>query len=151
WPGHEDPSYLPSRADDACEGAPAWTAELTEADLERALRSAGFRGDLRAVRVAARNESGRVARLRLEGMKPDQISGQDLRVAVGRTLGWQHIKSAAFELRQKSSVYRFAGRGSGHGVGLCVIGSAKLAERGVGADAILARYFPGLAVGAPVA
>src|SRR3982751_2362080 len=25
WPGAEDPPYLPSKADDACEGAPAWT------------------------------------------------------------------------------------------------------------------------------
>src|SRR6185436_12968460 len=35
---------------------------------------------------------------------------------------------------------------SGHGVGLCVIGSAKLAERGANAASILARYFPGLEI-----
>src|SRR5205823_9791564 len=52
----------------------------------------------------------------------------------------------AFELHKKDGVYRFNGHGSGHGVGLCVIGSAKLAERGVNADAILARYFPGLEI-----
>ncbi len=33
--------------DDACQGAPAWTAELHEADLQRALRAFGFRGELR--------------------------------------------------------------------------------------------------------
>jgi SpoIID/LytB domain protein len=147
WPGHEDPSYLPSKEDDACDGAPAWTTELYEADLLRALRASGFRGEaLRDVRIASRNGSGRVARLRLDGLKPDQISGQDLRVAVGRTLGWQHIKSTAFDLRKKDGSYRFSGRGSGHGVGLCVIGSARLAERGATAEAILARYFPGLDV-----
>src|SRR5262249_40804181 len=37
--------------------------------------------------------------------------------------------------------------GSGHGVGLCVIGSARLAEQGSSAGAILARYFPGLPIG----
>jgi stage II sporulation protein D len=149
WPGHEDPPYLPSKADDACDGAPAWTAELHERDLLRALRSAGFRGDtLKDVTIASRNTSGRVATLKLVGLRPDRISGQDLRMAVGRTLGWQHIKSTAFDVRRKDEVYRFSGRGSGHGVGLCVIGSARLAERGVGAEGILRRYFPGLEVSA---
>src|SRR5207237_9136680 len=41
--------------------------------------------------------------------------------------------------------------GSGHGVGMCVIGSARLAERGVSAEAILARYYPGLKISASTA
>ena len=148
WPGADDPPFLPSQEDDACEGAPAWTAEIAVADLGRSLRAAGFTGDrLRAMRVATRNRSGRVARLKLEGLRPDEISGQDLRVAVGRTLGWQHIKSTSFELERRGDAYRFSGHGSGHGVGMCVIGSARLAERtGVTAESILARYFPGLQV-----
>ena len=152
WPGAEDPSYLPSKDDDACQGAPAWTAELQQSDLQRALRASGFRGELGEMKIASRNASGRVARLKLEGMKPDQISGQDLRMAVGRTLGWQHVKSTSFELRKKDGSYRLNGHGSGHGVGMCVIGSARLAERGIGAEEILARYFPGLEIsgGAPL-
>ncbi len=147
WPGADDPPFLPSRGDDACEGAPAWTASFSEDDLFRALRAGGFRGDrLRDVRIASRNASGRVSQLKLDGLRPDVISGQDLRVVVGRTLGWQHIKSTAFELRKQGEAYRFSGHGSGHGVGMCVIGSAKLAERGITADAILARYFPGLEI-----
>src|SRR6185295_3358687 len=126
WPGHEDPPYLPSRDDDACGGAPAWVAQLQEDDLLRALRAGGFRGE----------------RLRVDGLQPDQISGQDLRVVVGRTLGWQHIKSTVFDLRKQGDAYRFSGHGSGHGVGMCVIGSARLAEAGRDADYILGRYFP---------
>src|SRR5207237_9957281 len=90
WPGADDPPYLPSVVDDACGGAPAWDAELGEFDLLRAFRAAGFRGNrLRQMRIASRNNSGRVARLSLEGLMPSAISGQDLRVVVGRTLGWQ--------------------------------------------------------------
>ena len=146
WPGAEDPPFLPSREDDACQGAPAWAAEIQRSDLARALRASGFRGELRELTIAAHNGSGRVARLKLEGLKPDEISGQDLRVAVGRTLGWQHIKSTAFDLRKQGEFYRFTGRGSGHGVGLCVIGSARLAEQGTTAEEILSRYFPGLEI-----
>ena len=147
WPGAEDPPFLPTQVDDACEGMPAWSAEIDVADLSRALDAAGFRGRrLENVQVVAHTASGRVARLELRGLTPPEISGQDLRVAVGRTLGWQFIKSTAFEIRRQGHAYRFTGHGSGHGVGLCVIGSARLAERGASAEAILARYFPGLAI-----
>jgi SpoIID/LytB domain protein len=147
WPGHEDPSYLPARDDDACDGAPAWAAELRASDLLKALRAGGFRGErLRDLRITARNVSGRVSRLALDGLKPDVISGADLRTVVGRTLGWQHIKSAAFTVRKEGDAFHFSGHGSGHGVGLCVIGSVRLAERGTDADQILARYYPGLEI-----
>jgi SpoIID/LytB domain protein len=152
WPGADDPPYLPSQPDDGCGGAPMWSAELSAGDLLRALRAAGFTGArLRDVRVASRNTSGRVARLHLDGLKPDMISGQDLRVVVGRTLGWQFIKSTAFALERKGDGYRFEGHGSGHGVGMCVIGSMRLAVAGQSADEILHRYYPGLAIGTPFA
>jgi hypothetical protein len=67
-------------------------------------------------------------------------------VAVGRTLGWQHLKSTLFDLRRQDGTYRFAGHGSGHGVGLCVIGSVNLAARGATAASILGRYFPGTTI-----
>ncbi len=145
WPGAEDPPYLPSQPDDACGGGPVWTAELKATDLLRALQAAGFRGGrVRNVTIAGRDVSGRVARLRLDGLTPTTISGQDLRVAVGRVLGWQQIKSTAFDLMRRGELYRFSGHGYGHGVGMCVIGSARLAAGGQNADAILTRYFPGL-------
>jgi SpoIID/LytB domain protein len=151
WPGASDPDYLPSRDDDACDGMPVWADELSTADLMRSLEAAGFSGDtIRDLRVLSRNESGRVARLRLDGLSPGQISGQDLRVVVGRTLGWQHIKSTTFDVRRTAAGYLFSGRGSGHGVGLCVIGSARLGARGQSASEILARYFPGATI-APLA
>jgi stage II sporulation protein D len=147
WPGAQDPPFLPSKPDAACGGAPLWTAELADSDLLHALQAAGFRGDrLRDLRIVAHDKSGRVARLSLGGLTPNEISGQDLRVAVGRTLGWQYIKSTAFELKRMRAAYRFAGHGSGHGVGLCVIGSAHLAVEGKTADEILGRYFPGLEI-----
>ena len=150
WPGAADPSFLPSRADDACGGAPAWTAEIAASDLRRALEAAGFRGGLRDVRIASRHGSGRVAQLALDGLTPPEISGQDLRMAVGGTLGWQHIKSTAFDLRRVGNAYRFTGHGSGHGVGMCVIGSGRLALQGRSATEILERYFPGLSIGTAV-
>src|SRR5437667_438611 len=85
----------------------------------------------------------------LRGGVPADVSGQDLRVVVGRTLGWQHIMSAAFEVRRVGNRYQFTGHGAGHGVGLCVIGSVGLAAAGKDAADILDRYFPGLEIGSP--
>jgi SpoIID/LytB domain protein len=147
WPGAPDPSYLPIQDDDGCGGFPAWTAELASADLDRALHQGGFTGTLRDLRVLARNDSGRVSRLALDGMSPREISGQDLRMVVGRTLGFQQIQSTQFDLRRSGRAYRFTGRGSGHGVGMCVIGSMKLAAAGRTSTSILGRYFPGTRLG----
>jgi len=147
WPGSEDPPYLPSKDDDGCQGFPEWSTELSMADLQRALRAAGFTGVLRNVKIADRNESGRASRIEIEGMTPAEISGQDLRAAIGRTLGWQYLQSASFQLTRSGKAFRFTGHGNGHGVGLCVIGSAKLAEKGETARQILERYFPGTTIG----
>ncbi len=149
WSGAVDYPYEPSVHDDACEGEPGWASDVRVADIERALRVAGLRGDrLRDIRVLARNQSNRVSRVRVEGFTPPEMSGHEFRMAVGRVAGWQSIKSTAFDIRRTGSGYHFRGRGFGHGVGLCVIGAGNRAARGATADEILQFYFPGLTVGA---
>ena len=148
WPGADDPPYLPSQPDDGCGGGPLWTAELALSDLRRSFAAAGYTGSLKDVRVGSRDSSGRVATLRLDGLTPQEVSGQDLRAIVGRTLGWQYVRSAAFEMKRSGDIFRLDGRGSGHGVGMCVIGSARLAEAGRSAQAILTHYYPGVQIGA---
>jgi len=66
---------------------------------------------------------------------------------VGLQLGWQHVKSTLFDLERTPAGYRISGRGFGHGAGLCVLGAGHRAARGENTAAILAFYFPGLAVG----
>jgi SpoIID/LytB domain protein len=147
WPGADDPPYLPVQKDDGCDGEPRWMAEIDAGDLRRALRAAGYRGGtIRNLRVRERAKSGRVAVLEVSGMSPDTITGQTLRMAVGRTLGWQFLKSTEFDVHRSGRGYRFTGKGFGHGVGFCVIGSARRAERGATRDALLRQYFPGTTV-----
>jgi stage II sporulation protein D len=147
WPGSIDPPHLPSRDDDGCRGEPRWSADISASDLVRALRAAGYRGTtLRDVRVVRRSNSGRVTTLRLNGVTPEEISGQNLRMAVGRTLGWHLVKSTSFELSRTGQGYRFKGRGFGHGVGMCVIGATNRSASGWSRERLLKTYFPGLAV-----
>ncbi len=148
WPGAIDYAGAASVHDDADAGEPAWESEVRVRDVERALRSAGLRGDrLRDVRVLARNQSGRVSRVRVDGLTPSEISGHEFRTAVGRVAGFAAIKSTAFDVTRTSSGYHFRGRGFGHGVGLCVIGAGLRAARGSTADEILKFYYPGLTIG----
>ncbi|MFN7915297.1 MAG: SpoIID/LytB domain-containing protein [Vicinamibacterales bacterium] len=147
WRGARDASHLPSRPDDACGGEPAWQSDIAARDLLRVLQQAGFKGDaLRGLRVTRRTESGRTAWLALDGLTPSEISGENLRTLVGRTLGWQQLRSTLFDVTRTGAGYRFSGKGAGHGVGLCVLGAAARATRGADARAILRDYFPGLVV-----
>ena len=149
WPGAIDYAYEPSLEDEACAGEPGWSSEIKASDVERALRAAGLRGSrLRNLRILSRNKSDRVARIRAEGFTPPEINGHEFRMAIGRIVGWQALKSTAFDLERTRSGYQFRGRGYGHGVGLCVIGAGHRASRGATADQILRFYFPGLSIGA---
>jgi SpoIID/LytB domain protein len=143
WPRAQDQPFLTRHKDADCKRL-EWTTDVATTELLRALKAAGLRGDeIRDVRVARRSGSGRASTLRIEGLDPEEITGDDLRFAVGRTLGWQLIKSTAFDVKRTAIGYRFTGRGSGHGVGMCVIGSARMAAQGKSAAKILAEYFPG--------
>jgi len=140
WPGANYP-YLLSRPDDVCDEDPEWTVEFPMDEVRRVLRGVGFDGDrLRDIHVDARTSSGRVARLRLSGLQPDVIAGDQFRLAIGAT----KLRSTAFTVEKQGDRLRFTGRGFGHGVGMCVIGAGRRALRGETAAAILAQYYPGL-------
>ena len=140
WPGAEY-TYLVSRKDDVCEDDPAWTADFSLGDVQAALARVGFEGErLKDVDVDARTSSGRVARLHLSGLRPDVITGDQFRLAIGAV----RLRSTAFTVEKRGASLRFTGHGFGHGVGMCVIGAGRRATRGESARAILAQYYPGL-------
>ncbi|MBI2188541.1 MAG: SpoIID/LytB domain-containing protein [Acidobacteria bacterium] len=139
WPGLSYP-YLVAAPDDVHADDAPWMLELTIAHVQRSLERVGFDGRLRDVRVDERSASGRAARLQLPGLFPDVIAGDQFRAALGTTV----LRSTAFTIERRGSTLRFTGRGYGHGVGMCVIGAGRRAERGENAQAILARYYPGL-------
>jgi SpoIID/LytB domain protein len=144
WPGATD--YAPGDAQDACHDEPGWSRSIITADLERALRAAGLSGRLHGLSIVDRTPSGRAGRLRVDGFTPNTLSAHEFRMAVGRTLGWQLVRSTAFEVTKTAAGYQFDGVGYGHGVGLCVVGAGKRAARGETAATILKAYFRDLVV-----
>lgn len=95
-----------------------------------------------------RGTSGRIVRLKIRGTKREVIIGKELEIR--RTLSRSHLYSSAFvvdtgNIDENGIPGRFVltGAGWGHGVGLCQIGAAMMAEKGYDYRQILAHYYPG--------
>jgi stage II sporulation protein D len=152
WPDQAAP-YLPAQPDPYCVrdgNSPArnarWTTRLPVAQLEAALRSEPAMdpgGQLRRLAVLERDATGRVRRLEITGGVRHEVDGNHFRFLIGRRLGWEKLKSTAFEVRREGGDFLFEGRGFGHGVGLCQAGAARMAEAGFDYRRILAHYYPG--------
>ena len=97
-----------------------------------------------------RGPSGRIRLLRVEGSKATVVVGKELEIR--RWLSPSHLYSSAFIVRttrEPSGVparFTLYGAGWGHGVGLCQIGAAVMAEKGFSAEEILRHYFRGAAL-----
>ncbi len=134
-----DLPYLKAVPCGHCNDAPGarWTFTLDAAALGKAAR---LGGSVSAARVLERSASGRVAKVELTaGGKASVLNGADLR----QRLGYSRLPSLAFELTARHGGFTFAGRGQGHGAGLCQWGAAGMARGGKGYREILAHYYPG--------
>jgi SpoIID/LytB domain protein len=98
-------------------------------------------GTLTALVPVERGASGRIKYLRIEGTKHSEVIGKELEIR--RVLSPSHLRSSAFEVSWQNDRIRLKGRGWGHGVGLCQIGAAVMAEEGYSFREILAHYYPG--------
>ena len=134
--------YLRVVEDDVHDDDQPWTLEVTLSHVERALARVGFDGRLRDVKVDERTGSGRAGRIKVTGLRPDVITGDAFRLAIGA----RELRSTAFSVDRDGARLRFTGRGYGHGVGMCVIGAGRRARRGDDAEEILGLYYPGLRI-----
>jgi len=102
-------------------------------------------GVVTALEPLTRGPSGRIVRLRIRGQIKSLIVGKELEIR--RVLSRSHLYSSAFEVEQDGSKFVLKGKGWGHGVGLCQIGAAVMANRGIDYQEILRHYYPGAATG----
>ncbi|HWZ45671.1 MAG TPA: SpoIID/LytB domain-containing protein [Candidatus Saccharimonadales bacterium] len=152
WPDLRAP-YLPKHEDPYCvRGAPLpWKAQLDRDRLRKALRDQGLKvpDGWRQLEIVARAPSGRAQKLAFRGAAgaEQMISASALRFAIGRTFGWNEVRSDLYEIENTSGSVIFSGRGSGHGVGLCQAGAEEMAREGKSYREILAFYYPGAPLG----
>jgi peptidoglycan hydrolase-like amidase len=127
-----------------------WRVEYSQEELgELLLSRLGIDfGRIRELKPLERGESGRIIRLRIAGEKRTLVIGKELEIR--RALSRSHLYSSAFVARGElghlsdyPARFTLTGAGWGHGVGLCQIGAAVMADRGVGYEEILSHYFAG--------
>jgi stage II sporulation protein D len=118
-----------------------WRVELPVQLLEQSLRKQGILvGTIATVTPYLYSRAGRVDKIRILHSDGEVIlRGQDFRKAIGYNI----IPSTQFEIEAQGRTVVFAGRGSGHAVGLCQWGAKELADKGYRYDTILRYYFPG--------
>jgi len=92
-----------------------------------------------------RGPSARIYRLKITGERGSLIVGKELEIR--RALSRSHLYSSAFVVDREDGKFVLRGAGWGHGVGLCQIGAAVMAEQGKGYAEILKHYYPGTGVG----
>jgi stage II sporulation protein D len=149
WPNLAGRPYLRSHPDPFClrRDRDAWNAQVSLSSLTAIALREGWAlpPDVMAARVIQRTSSHRALRIQLSGRngKTSVISASALRFGIGRALGWNRVRSDAYELGVRNGALVFDGHGHGHGVGLCQAGATEMASEGKSAREILAFYFPG--------
>jgi len=126
-----------------------WRVTVSQPDLqELLLRKLGIEfGAIRKLEPVERAKSGRLVKLRIVAERETLVIGKELEIR--RALSPSHLYSSAFVVETSSNgsgvpeSFTLIGAGWGHGVGLCQIGAALMAERGYDFKQILAHYYRG--------
>jgi stage II sporulation protein D len=124
-----------------------WSIVKTREEIELLLEGNGHRiGELVDLLPLERGATGRLVRLRVVGTERSvTLRGLDIRWNLGTRENLFFIDPMVAG-SGANRAYRFTGRGWGHGVGLCQVGAAGLAEAGAGFREILLHYYPGITI-----
>jgi stage II sporulation protein D len=157
WGGDNRP-YLTSHADAGLDSDPhvTWDYRMSIDAASRALsvdaRMPGA-GRIEAIEIVARDDAGRAERVGVRttltgGAKGTVlpltvVRGEELRALLTRAFGARSIRSTWFTVRRDRDDLLFAGRGFGHGVGLCQAGALARLRAGARSDDVLRYYYPG--------
>jgi stage II sporulation protein D len=133
-------------SDDRSAAVYAWEVRKTGQELEDAVDKRVSVGTLKDLRVTRRGVSGRIVELAVVGSKGTTIvKGFDVRNLLDLRESLTVIELQRDPTGRITSAV-FAGKGWGHGVGLCQVGAYGMAMRGSDYKTILSHYYPGIAL-----
>jgi stage II sporulation protein D len=119
----------------------SWSLSATSKELLRFIQKQGSTAlSVKNVRIYSKDHSGRAVRLLFQTEKGNfKAEAKELR----KHLGIFEFKSTFLtKIEKDGDLYRFYGKGWGHGVGMCQEGAKKMAEKGLSYKKILNFYYP---------
>lgn len=134
-------------SDDRSATVHSWTVRLERGELESAVARRLAVGDLEDLRVVRRGVSGRIAELLVVGSVGEaRVRGFDVRKLLDLRENLTSMEVQRDAAGRLTGVV-CAGRGWGHGVGLCQVGAYGMAIRGKNYEEILSHYYQGTRLG----
>ena len=122
-----------------------WELYVPAADLLKFIQKQGSTAlKMKSVRIYQKDRSGRTVTLRFttdRGTKDAPIN--ELRKSIGN---YEFRSTLITRISPVKGGYEFAGRGWGHGVGMCQEGAKAMAENGRPYKKILRQYYPGASI-----
>ena len=133
-------------SDDRSASVYSWSVRKTRRQLEATINRRISVGKIKDIQVVRRGVSGRIVELLVVGTKASEtVRGFSIR----NVLDLREIL-AVIEIQRdpdgQIEAVVFAGKGWGHGVGLCQMGAVGLAQQGLSGKEIAAYYYPGAAI-----
>ncbi|MFN7132597.1 MAG: SpoIID/LytB domain-containing protein [Myxococcales bacterium] len=124
----------------ACHGTPrsVWSESFGVDDFQPLLK-----GTLTELKVLERTPTGRARRVLLASSSGKRVvSGVELR----RVMGYDRLRSLDFTAERDGRKLKLAGKGFGHGAGMCQWGAKSFADQGWDYRRILGHYYAGAEV-----
>jgi stage II sporulation protein D len=123
-----------------------WLVRQSKESLEKLVNEYYPIGELRDIVILERGKSRRVTKMEIIGTESQVVvKGLKIRWVLG-------LRDTLFALDKEhdaagaTSYYVFAGRGWGHGVGLCQVGASRMAQSGADYKEILKKYYQNIKI-----
>ena len=124
-----------------------WLVRQSKTEIEKRINDYYPIGELQDIVVLNRGKSHRVIELEIIGTESQVVvKGLKIRWVLG-------LRDTLFTLDKecdaegRTSHYVFAGKGWGHGVGLCQVGASRMAQSGADYKEILKKYYQDIKIG----
>jgi stage II sporulation protein D len=135
---------LDGAAYDRTSNLSSWTRFRSDAQLAERVRERYPSIDFEGFEILERGVSGRVARMRIRGSNGSTVDVTGLPVRWTFDLPDTLFTAKRLAPSDEASGWLFSGRGWGHGVGMCQVGSYGMAVRGHDYRDILEHYYSGV-------
>ena len=140
--GKKDLPPLSGSADPFCAKGDTWVRVVAASKLDQLARDHQLGDWINRIQFRSRDRGGRLLLARLDGEQNSrELLGETLRAAFDLpSANWLSMRALA------DGSIQISGRGRGHGVGLCQIGSLRMSASGADVAEIMQHYYPGAAL-----